>query len=131
MKLTIVRGLPGSGKSTYAKKLGCLHLEADMFHYYDGEYQFSLVNHSRSHEICQKMVDTAMSANVMHIVVSNTFTLLHDLQPYFDMAKSNGYDIEIIRMESNYGSIHNVPSDIIDIMKNRFEPLEGELIIYG
>jgi predicted kinase len=38
--LTIVRGLPGSGKSTYAKSLNVFHIEADMFCMKDGKYEF-------------------------------------------------------------------------------------------
>lgn len=40
MKLTLIRGLPGSGKTTLAKQLGVLHVEADMYFMRDGRYQF-------------------------------------------------------------------------------------------
>jgi len=39
-KLILVRGLPGSGKSTFAKTFGCLHVEADMFYIVGGKYRF-------------------------------------------------------------------------------------------
>ena len=38
--LYIVRGVPGSGKTTYSKQLGIFHVEADMFHMKDGEYRW-------------------------------------------------------------------------------------------
>ncbi|MBO4513053.1 MAG: AAA family ATPase [Victivallales bacterium] len=48
MSLYIVRGLPGAGKTTYARKLAqeknCLLLEPDLFLYIDGEYKY---NHKR------------------------------------------------------------------------------------
>lgn len=43
MKVKILRGLPGSGKSTYAKKLaeeGWLHFENDMYFMKNGKYVF-------------------------------------------------------------------------------------------
>ena len=40
--LYIVRGIPGSGKSTFAKSLGGTHFEADMFFMKDGEYKFDM-----------------------------------------------------------------------------------------
>jgi len=39
-ELILVRGLPGSGKSTFAKSLGGVHIETDMFFIQDGEYKF-------------------------------------------------------------------------------------------
>ena len=42
MRLILVRGVPGSGKSTFAAKVfpGAFHVENDMFHVKDGEYRF-------------------------------------------------------------------------------------------
>lgn len=42
-KLTIIRCLPGSGKSTYAARNypNTFHVETDMFHIHDGEYDFN------------------------------------------------------------------------------------------
>ena len=40
-KLIIIRGLPGSGKSTFAKSLNCTHFETDMyFTDSEGNYNF-------------------------------------------------------------------------------------------
>ena len=36
----LLRGLPGAGKSTVAKRLGGEHYEADMYFMQDGEYKF-------------------------------------------------------------------------------------------
>jgi Tfp pilus assembly pilus retraction ATPase PilT len=40
--LYLVRGIPGSGKSTFAKTLSGEYYEADMFFMVDGEYKFDV-----------------------------------------------------------------------------------------
>jgi predicted kinase len=127
MKLYIIRGLPGSGKSTYAKKLGCFHVEADFYHCRDGVYKYNRDNIKAAHEWCQKMALTAMSIG-MDVVVSNTFTMKSEMQPYIDMAKKTGHAITIVRMIGSHGSIHDVPDDSMKKMRDRWEIVEGEII---
>ena len=123
VKLTIVRGLPGSGKSTYAKKLaGFNHFEADMFHMVDGEYKFNFNNIKASHEWCQNKVKESL-LNGNNTVVSNTFTQLWEMQPYIDMAKELCIELNIVTLKEQYGNIHNVPEEIIEKMAERFEEI--------
>ena len=42
--LYLVRGVPGSGKSTFAKQLGGTHFETDTYFMVDGEYKFDPSN---------------------------------------------------------------------------------------
>ena len=127
MKLTIIRGLPGSGKSTMAKDIGCFHVEADMFHLVNGKYQFKPENKGYAHRWCKSAVSFGLS-NGMDVVVSNTFTTKDEIEPYLVCAKESGADIEIIRMTANYGNIHNVPTIVLEQMKERFEDVDGEQI---
>jgi adenylate kinase family enzyme len=90
--LYIVRGIPGSGKSTFAKSLGGTHFETDMFFMVDGEYKFDFTKLKESHKWCQDRVGDAMILNITAnlndvIVVSNTFTQEWEMQPYFDMVE--------------------------------------------
>ena len=125
MLLYLVRGLPGSGKSTYAKKIGCFHVEADMYHCRNGEYQFD-VSHSRfGHNWCQKTAFFAMEQG-MDVVVSNTFTQKWELQPYLDFAVKTGHKVTILRMTNNYGTVHGVPEETMQKMRSRFEDIDGE-----
>lgn len=128
MKLTIIRGLPGSGKSTEARKLGRFHVEADMFLYENREYKFSQDKQKYAHVACRNIVDAAMNEGVWEIVVSNTFTRLWEIEPYVELAKEYGYAVEVIRMTGDYGSIHNVPESVIEAMADRFEDFKGEII---
>lgn len=126
--LYIVRGLPGSGKSTFAKSLGGVHFEADQFFMVDGEYKFDGSKIKDAHKWCQNEVNTAMilnhTANLNNvIVVSNTFTQEWEMQPYLDMAKDWGYTVFSVIVENRHGgvNVHGVPDDKLELMKNRFE----------
>lgn len=127
-KLYIVRGLPGSGKSTFAKSLGGIHFETDSYFMVDGEYKFDFTKLKEAHKWCQDSVNTAMILNHTTginevIVVSNTFTQEWEMQPYFEMAESWGYQVFSLIIENRHGGVneHGVPEDKIEVMKNRFE----------
>ena len=128
MKLTIIRGLPGSGKSTEAKKLNVFHIEADMFQMKNGKYCFDANYQRKAHELCYECVVEMLSTR-SDCVVSNTFTQLWEMERYLTMAKHFGADIEVIRMETKYESIHDVPDDVYEKMRERFEDYKDERII--
>jgi len=123
----LVRGIPGSGKSTFAKSLGGTHFEADQFFMVDGKYNFDGSKLKEAHNWCQNIVNTAMILNLTaglnkRIVVSNTFTQEWEMKPYYEMAKNNGYKIFSIVIENRHGGVneHGVPEDKIELMKQRF-----------
>jgi predicted kinase len=123
--LYIVRGIPGSGKSTFAKTLGGKHIEADMF-FIDSvtdEYSFDGSKIKNAHAWCLDMVKTDMAVSRNKIVVSNTFTQEWEMEPYFTLAKEYGYTVFTIVVENRHGgtNVHNVPEDKLEQMKNRFE----------
>jgi len=123
-ELFLLRGLPGSGKSTLAETLGGYHLEADMFFTNDdGEYKFDPQQLSTAHMWCKSMVGELMGEGVERIVVSNTSTQLWEMEPYLTMAEENGYTVFSLIVENRHGgnNIHDVPSEAIERMKNRFE----------
>ena len=122
--LYIVRGIPGSGKSTFAKTLGGIHYEADMF-FIDpttGEYKFDGSKIKLAHSWCMIQTQKAMVNDEPKIVVSNTFTQEWEMETYFKLAEENGYKVFTIIVENRHGNTneHNVPEDKIEQMKNRF-----------
>ena len=40
---------------------------------------------------------------------------------YADAAKDSGYEVTILIANGNYKNDHNVPDDVVQKMKNRFE----------
>jgi len=130
--LTLVRGLPGSGKSTFANWIWNEYAicEADKFFTdKEGNYNFDATKLSEAHKWCKEQVEIRMKDNQANsqfypeIVVSNTFTQEWEMQPYIDLANQYGYTIFTIIVENRHGnsSIHGVPEETINKMKNRFE----------
>ena len=121
-KLYIIRGLPGSGKSTFAKKLlqgGKVqqHLEAAEFMTDEnGNYKFDPTILQKCHQQCQMWVKYYLDLG-QSVVVSNTFSRKWEILAYTRMGK----EFEVIEMKGNYQNVHNVPQFIIDNMKNRWE----------
>ena len=131
-KLYIVRGLPGSGKSTFAEALvgsDFLVCEADKYFMVDGEYKFDATKLKQAHESCRNMVETYMKDSLVNdqfyreIAVSNTFTQEWEMQAYFDLAEKYGYMVFTVIVENRHGGVnqHGVPDDKLEQMKNRFE----------
>lgn len=124
--LYLIRGIPGSGKSTFAKELvpDFLVCEADKYFIIEGEYVFDPTKLKDAHLWCQKVVETYMQSGELYpkIAVSNTFTTEWEMKPYFDMAEKYGYRVFSVIVENRHGndSIHNVSNETINKMINRF-----------
>ena len=127
--LYLLRGLPGAGKSTLAKKLGDVHYEADMyFTNENGQYIFNGSDIKKAHQWCQNQVESAMILNHTtgvneNIVVSNTFTQEWEMEAYYKLAETYGYRVFSLIVENRHGgeNLHNVPEDKIEAMRKRFE----------
>ena len=132
--LYIVRGMPGSGKSTFAKMLvgeDFLVCEADKY-FIDketGEYNFDFTKIKEAHKFCQDTVETYMKDSLVNdqfyreIAVSNTFTQEWEMQAYYDLAKSWGYTVFSLIVENRHGGVneHGVPEEVLTKMRERFE----------
>jgi len=123
--LTLIRGLPGSGKSTLAKQLAgsgktIVHLETDMF-FYDvhNNYNFDPTKLWEAHKWCQDICNVLLERN-RFVLVSNTFTKLDEMEPYFEIAKKFKIVPSIITCQNQFENIHNVPEEKIKEMKERF-----------
>lgn len=128
MKLLLVRGLPGSGKSTIAKNLIGFyhHVETDMFWMVDGEYKWEASRLGEAHAWCLNRTRELMTAGFSP-VVSNTFTTVKEMRPYFDLAKEFGIVPTVMVVQNEWGNVHNVPEETLAKMKARFQYNISEL----
>jgi|TARA_R100001530_G_scaffold103105_1_gene71748 tRNA uridine 5-carbamoylmethylation protein Kti12 len=135
-KIILVRGVPGSGKTLFSNQIAqmidkdyynVLSIAADDFFYdEEGNYNYDKSKLPAAHEYCQMMVDTHLKGSSFHpsiIFVHNTFTMEWEMDPYFMIAKENNCIIYTVVVENRHksDSTHNVPTQIINSMRNRFE----------
>ena len=120
--LIIVRGIPGSGKTSFASFFGKAICCADDYFVHDGEYKWKGENIGKAHEWCQRKCRRFMKAQLEQIVVANTNTTEREMQPYMDLARQFGYMVYTVIVENRHGSasVHGVPEATLDKMKSRF-----------
>ena len=129
-QLIIVRGIPGSGKTTLATNLLSQFREAniasEMFEadqYFlnkNNEYVFDRNKLCDAHQYCQDRTYNSLKEGKT-VIVSNTFTLKSELLPYFNMIKAYEMNPTVILAQSEYGSIHGVPEATLLNMRKRFQ----------
>jgi len=127
LTLHLIRGLPGSGKSTQAKKLvdasqiPLRHLEADMFFIDEnGNYQFDATQLSEAHRWCQMQCELTLKKK-QGVIVSNTFVKQWELKHYRQLAKKYNAQLMIQTCTGNYQSIHAVPMATIKKMQRDWQ----------
>lgn len=123
--LYIVRGIPGSGKSTYAKTLGCPVFEADMFFIKDGKYNWNPRLLGSAHNWCKQNVSKLLSKG-KDVAVANTFIKLKHIQEYIDLAKKYDEPYQVIKIVGDHKNVHSVPDETVKKMKANWEDFNGE-----
>ena len=145
MKIILVSGLPGSGKTTWAKQYKDNFFEEehaidweirlfaadDYFEKYNESseliYKFDPSRIAEAHSECFESVMWSMkSGECDEILVHNTFTQNWEISPYVALANAFGWDYEIVRLicgptHARLNNVHNVPEEVINNMLERME----------
>lgn len=124
--LYLIRGIPGSGKSSFAMQLfntGLVHhiFEADDYMYEEGLYVFKPEKLSYSHRMCQSNTVQSLIEG-RSVAVSNTSTTEKEVETYRKIAEECNANFVSLIVENRHNgvNIHNVPEDKIQQMKQRF-----------
>lgn len=131
-RLIILRGLPGSGKTTFATFLkrsiqGSKEVCADDCWDYDytdpNTPGFTKSGIEKAHTKCFETVEEYMNEKVECIILHNTNTTEKEMYKYIQLANENNYQVVSLVVENRHESksVHNVPEETLERMKNRFE----------
>lgn len=127
MEMLLIRGLPGSGKTTLAKQYansGYVHCEADQYFELDGVYRFDGKKLQDAHADCLRRAINGLTKGCS-VVVANTFTRMWEMKPYILAAKRFNVPIRIIEATGTWPNVHGVPEDAIERMRARWEHIDS------
>lgn len=127
-RVVILRGIPGSGKSTYAAKEYPDYQVCSADHYFthNGVYTFDAKLLPFSHRSCLDKFLGLLQSNCSGIVVDNTNVHAHEISPYLRLADVFLYDVEIVRLYCDPASafnrnVHGVPFKTVLDMTRRMD----------
>lgn len=126
--LILLRGLPGSGKTTLAnilseeKKYPCFSVD-DYFKDDNGNYHFKFDENHLAYKDCERRTEQAMQAAHEKIFIHNTFTLAWETEPYFKLASRYNYQLFIVTVENyhNGKNTHAVSEEQLLKMAEKYK----------
>ncbi len=122
--LILLRGCPGSGKSTVAKLLfpDAKAFAADDYQVDEnGNYDWKPERLGYAHTMCTSGVENAMREQHPQVVVHNTLTSEREIRPYAEFAAKYGYKLISFVVENRHGNsnVHSVPDAKVVEMSER------------
>ncbi len=120
MKVTVLRGISGSGKSTWVERNApnAVVVSADHFFMKDGVYQFDPSQLAENHQRCFRLFMEAILRSEAWIVVDNTNIMAWEYAPYVQAGQAFGYEVEILTL--------NCSVDMSRARKDRVPPKDVE-----
>lgn len=126
--LVLLRGLPGSGKTTLAKAFnnafGCPIVSIDDY-FTDpetGRYFFKYQENHLAYKQCEERTKEALQSGLPVVLVHHTFTLDWEMDPYFRLASQFNYTLHVVTVENYHGghNEHHIPDDQMRKMAEKY-----------
>ena len=120
--LYAIRGLPGSGKTSFAKSLNISFYEADQYFEKFNNNKFDPKLLKKAHQYCYESVKQELERGKSSIV-SNTMTTSDEVVEYQNLGKELGVKFVSVIIENRHNgkTIHNVPNSSIENMNKKFD----------
>ena len=127
--LILLRGLPGSGKTTLATLLSengtyPVYSVDDYFTNREtGKYEFDHRNNHLAYKQCEEQTRQSMQSNIAKIFVHNTFTIAWELETYFKLASEFNYTLFVVTVENYHQqpNIHRVTDEQLQKMAEKYK----------
>lgn len=125
----LLRGLPGSGKSSLALELSeegrypVFAIDDYFINQETGEYMFDHKSNHLAYAACEANVEKSMKEGQIKIFVDNTFTLEWEMNPYFALASNYSYRIFVLTVENRHGgkNVHHISEEQVEKMAIKYK----------
>ena len=126
MKVTVLRGISGSGKTTWAnQQKGALIISTDLFFIKDGVYVYDRSKLEDYHRQSFRQFIEAILRSEPWIIVDNTNIMPWDYAPFVTVGEAYHYETEILTfpcsVEVSRGRKTLVPPEELERMYDRLE----------
>lgn len=120
--LILVRGISGSGKSTFANMLKDTGLvdvvtENDAYRIKDGQYHYDPQDTPTVVRQCYQDTIAALEAG-RNVAVANAFIRPEEMDIYLAYAKQHGIKVIRFIMDGYYGNVHDTPLSKLGWMRD-------------